>query len=138
MLSNTASSATASKPFLVGRASGVPKIIPKAVKARAVALLVELDNAEHAAAQVMREFPGSSVSGSSVIRWSSGLGLDLRAGRKKGSPGIVSRVSPWRAKVADCAARGLSQTEARAELNAALPPGAPPISRQEVSRYWPR
>ena len=93
----------------VGRA--VPKQFPPELKIRAVALLLELKNAEHAAAQVMREFPGFSVTGQSVARWGKGLRVKLRKGRRHGAPGSRKQTSPHRPRVLELLAQGNSQAD---------------------------
>jgi transposase-like protein len=89
----------------------VPKQFPPELKIRAVALLLELKNAERAAAQVMREFPGFSVTGQSVARWGKGLRVKLRKGRRQGAPGSRKQTSPHRARVLELLAQGTTQSD---------------------------
>ena len=91
----------------------VPKEFPDELRARAVALLLELKNGKRAAAQVMLEFPGYSVTSMSVLRWSKGLKVKVRQGRPVGTPGNTEKTSPLRARVLELWAdgKGMSQSD---------------------------
>ncbi len=130
-MGTTTASALSSNGFHDGRASGVcmpvvapvPKEFSDELKIRAVALLVELKNASAAAEQLMREFPGTQISGQTIARWGKGLpGKLLVKGRRKGAPGAkgargpTGPRSPFRDRIFELLAEGKTQAEIAREL----------------------
>lgn len=85
-----------------------------------MALLLETENAEHAAKQVMAEFEDVKVTGMSVARWGKGLNVKLREGRPVGHT-----TSPYRERALQLLAEGKNQSEIARELG---------VTRQAISK----
>ena len=107
-MDSRATSALSSNGFHDGRASGVPKVIPKPVKARAVALLCDGESASSAKLVIEREFPEQRISVSLIARWARALKIKLRAGRP---PENRPLPSPHRAAARRLRASGMSQAD---------------------------
>lgn len=93
-------------PIPPGLVSVVPKVFSVAFRVRACAVLAELKNAERAAEQMAREYPGVTVSPKTILDWASGLNLKLAPGRPLGTPGNTEKTSPLRDRVLELWADG--------------------------------
>lgn len=132
-MATTSMSATAYKPNPLGPRSGacselksrpsatriraarvapVPKLIPDEVRLRAVALFLELKNAERAARALLGEYPDNPVHPKSIRGWAKGFKVDSHRGRPVGTPGNTEKTSPLRARVLELWADGKGMPQA--------------------------